>query len=172
VSEPSVTESEATARRWRPITSGRFISFAAGFLLALASVAAVIGLAPAPLRAYDATASQTDSIFTGNQTIIGQTIAYPAGTPMLRTIILTVPPGGQNAWHSHETPVFGYMLEGELTIDYGSKGVKVYRAGDALLEAVDWPHQASNRGTVPARILAVNIGTGSGAFAVPAAGAK
>ena len=67
---------------------------------------------------------------------------------MVNAIILTVPSGAEYDWHTHEAPVFGYILEGELTIDYGSKGVRVYRQGEAVLEAVDWPHRPSNRGTV------------------------
>jgi quercetin dioxygenase-like cupin family protein len=112
------------------------------------------------------------SIFSGNKTIIGQTIAYPGGTPMVNAIILTVPPGAQYDWHTHQAPVFGYILEGELTIDYGSKGVRVYKAGESVLEAVDWPHRPSNRGAVVTRVLAINIGAEGVAFGDPAAGPK
>jgi quercetin dioxygenase-like cupin family protein len=91
---------------------------------------------------------------------------------MVNSIILTVPPGAQYDWHTHKAPVFGYILEGELTIDYGSKGIRVYRAGDAVLEAVDWPHRPSNRGTVVTRVLAVNIGAEGIAFGDPADGPK
>lgn len=164
----SVTETEtrAPARiRWHAA------SFAAGFLLALAVAALWMGLGPNPLRA-DTAPYPSSEVFLGNQTVIGQTIAYPSGTPMVNAIIVPLAPGGQSAWHIHQTPLFGFILEGELTVDYGSKGTRVYRAGEALLEAVDWPHQASNRGNVLTRILAVNIGTEGGAFASPATGPK
>lgn len=164
----SVTETETRAplrHRWHAA------SFAAGFLLALAVAALWMGLGPNPLRA-DTAPYPSSEVFLGNQTVIGQTIAYPAGTPMVNAIIVPLAPGGQSAWHIHQTPLFGFILEGELTVDYGSKGTRVYRAGEALLEAVDWPHQASNRGNVLTRILAVNIGTEGGAFAGPATGPK
>ena len=126
-------------------------------------------LKPVPLKA-DTAPYPSSEVLLGNQTVIGQTIAYPSGTPMLNAIIVPLAPGGQSAWHTHQAPVFGFVLEGELTVDYGSKGVRVFRAGEALLEAIDWPHQASNRGTVSTRVLAVNMGTEGGAFAAPAAG--
>lgn len=148
-----------------------FASFAGGFLLALALVAAWMGLGPAPLRA-DTAPYPSSEVFLGNQTIIGQTIAYPAGTPMVTAMIVPLAPGGQSAWHIHQTPLFGFILEGELTVDYGSKGTRVYRQGEALLEAIDWPHQASNRGSVLTRILAVNIGAEGGSFATLATGPK
>ena len=163
---------DATMRQRRPSGRGwHFASFAAGFLLALALAAAWMGVGPAPLKA-DIAPYKSSDIFLGNQTIIGQTIAYPSGTPMVNAIIVPLAPGEKSAWHIHATPLFGFILEGELTVDYGSKGTHVYRAGEAVLEAIDWPHQASNRGTVLTRVLAVNIGTEGGPFAAPAAGPK
>ena len=161
----TVTEAKAGRRGWH------LASFAAGFLLALAIAALWMGLGPNPLRA-DTAPYPSSEVFLGNQTVIGQTIAYPAGTPMVNAIIVPLAPGGQSAWHTHQAPVFGFVLEGELTVDYGSKGVRVFRAGEALLEAIDWPHQASNRGSVLTRVLAVNIGVEGNAIAGPATGPK
>lgn len=163
-----VTETETRA----PARIGwHAASFAAGCLLTLAGAALWMGLGPLPLKA-DTAPYPTSEVFLGNQTVIGQTIAYPAGTPLVNAVIVPLAPGGQSAWHIHGTPLFGFILEGELTVDYGSKGTRVYRAGEALLEAVDWPHQASNRGNVLTRILAVNIGVEGGAFASLAPGPK
>jgi mannose-6-phosphate isomerase-like protein (cupin superfamily) len=50
------------------------------------------------------------------------------------------------------------MLDGELTVDYGSEGTRVYKVGDSLMEAMNWPHDGMNKGTVPVRILAVYMG--------------
>ena len=163
---------EATALAWRPARRGwHLTSFAAGFLLALALVATWMSVGPGPLKADTAPYKSSD-VFLGNRTIIGQTIAYPSGTPMVNAIIVPLAPGEKSAWHTHATPLFGFILEGELTVDYGSKGTRVYRTGEAVLEAIDWPHQASNRGSVLTRVLAVNIGVEGGAFAAPAAGPK
>jgi quercetin dioxygenase-like cupin family protein len=169
---------EATQAREAPVLRRRkaparwhVASFAGGFILALALAAGWTALAPAALKA-DSAPYPMSEVFLGNQTIIGQTIAYPSGTPMVHAVIVPLAPGGQSVWHIHQTPLFGFILEGELTVDYGSKGTRVYRAGEAVLEAIDWPHQASNRGSVLTRVLAVNIGLEGGAFAGPAAGPK
>jgi quercetin dioxygenase-like cupin family protein len=153
-------------RRRAAFSRWHVASFAVGVLLGSAGLSVWTGLA----RALEAPASPSINIFSGNKTIIGQTIAYPSGTPMVNAIILTVPPGTEYDWHSHQAPVFGYILEGELTIDYGSKGTHVYHAGEAVLEALDWPHRPSNRGTVVTRVLAVNIAAEGIPFGVPAAG--
>jgi len=163
---------EALVSRWRRTVGGlNFASFAGGFLLAAALALAWTNLKPVPLKA-DTAPYPSSEVLVGNQTVIGQTIVYPSGTPMVNAIIVPLAPGGQSAWHTHQAPVFGFVLEGELTVDYGSKGVRVFRAGEALLEAIDWPHQASNRGSVLTRVLAVNIGTEGSPIAGPATGPK
>jgi quercetin dioxygenase-like cupin family protein len=90
--------------------------------------------------------------------ILGDPIVYPDGAANVTAAIVTVPPGGQTGLHRHEVPLFAYILEGELTVDYGTKGKKTYRAGDALLEAQNWPHNGVNTGTVPMKLLAVYMG--------------
>lgn len=92
--------------------------------------------------------------------VLGQPLQYPAGSPMVTGAIVTLPPGGETGWHEHEVPLFGYVLEGTLTVDYGSKGVKTYSAGDSWMEAMNWPHNGINKGTVPVKLIAVYMGGG------------
>jgi quercetin dioxygenase-like cupin family protein len=56
-------------------------------------------------------------------------------------------------------PLFGYILEGELTVDYGAKGRRTYRKGDGFGEAMDEAHNGRYAGREPVKILAVFIGT-------------
>ena len=56
------------------------------------------------------------------------------------------PPGKETGWHTHAVPLFAYVLKGEFSVDYGAKGVKVYKPGDSLLEAMNWPHNGTNKG--------------------------
>jgi len=97
-------------------------------------------------------------VLTTSTTIIGQPIAYPAGAAEVTAVVITILPGGQTGWHLHAVPLFGYMLQGELTVDYGDKGTHTYKTGEGLMEAVNWPHNGMNKGTVPVRILAVYDG--------------
>ena len=126
------------------------LTLAAGlFVLSFASVSAedAVSLKPTVTPVIDS-----------GQTIIGQPLAYPAGNAEITASVITVPPGGETGWHLHAVPLFGYILEGTLTVDYGDKGTHTYNTGDGLLEAMNWPHNGMNKGTVPVRILAVYAG--------------
>ena len=95
-------------------------------------------------------------------TILDQAIAYPSADPaQVSSTILTVPPGVATGWHFHSTPMYAYILEGTLTVTYDVEGVsqeKVYRAGDALIEAVGTHHNGVNNTDSPVRVLVVNMG--------------
>ena len=64
---------------------------------------------------------------------------------------ITLAPGQQTGWHMHPVPLFGYILEGELTVDYGTKGARTYRAGDGFMEAIDEAHNGRNTGQGPVK---------------------
>jgi len=125
-------------------------------LIAAALIAAVLH----PAWGKDATALKPTvaPVLTTSTTIIGQPITYPAGAAEVTAVVITIPPGGKTGWHVHAVPLFGYMLQGALTVDYGAKGTHTYRSGEGLMEAMNWPHNGMNKGTVPVRILAVYAG--------------
>ncbi len=89
---------------------------------------------------------------------MGEPLRYPSGTPRVTVSVVTVAPGADTALHHHPAPLVAYILEGELTVDYKDRGRKVYRQGEALLEAMDVPHRGLNLGTRPVRLLAVYLG--------------
>lgn len=130
----------------------------------LASATALAALV-LPAWAEDLTPQTYQNLLTplvqGSTDVLGGPLTYPAGTPNVTSAIVTVPPGGETGWHEHEVPLFAYILEGELTVDYGSKGKKTYRTGEAVLEAVGWPHNGTNTGTVPMKLVAVYMGGGT-----------
>ena len=76
----------------------------------------------------------------------------------MTSAIVTMKPGASTGWHRHDAPLFACVLDGELTVDYGDDGTKVYKTGDAFLEAFKTPHNGTNTGDEPARILAVFAG--------------
>lgn len=104
--------------------------------------------------------------------IIEQPIAYPPGTPKVTAAIVTIQPGAETGWHTHEVPLFVQVLEGEVTVDYGSKGTKTYKAGEAIMEAMNWPHNGLNKTTAPVRILAVYMGSDEKTNTAEASGPK
>ena len=109
------------------------------------------------------------TILSTGTTVTGELLQYPSGGPALITAVeITFEPGQQTGWHTHPVPLFGYMLEGELTVDYGEKGQRIYRKGDALVEAMSTAHNGRNMGQSTAKILAVFIGKEGLQGSVPA----
>ncbi|MGR3802089.1 cupin domain-containing protein [Marinibacterium profundimaris] len=99
-----------------------------------------------------------DVLLQTTTTILGQPIAYPGGQAQITAAIVTMQPGQKTGWHDHDAPLFAYILEGEITVDYGPHGTKTYRTGDALVEALGSRHNGENTGDAPMRLLAVFAG--------------
>lgn len=92
-------------------------------------------------------------------TVVDETIHYPTtGPARVTAAIVTLAPGASTVPHKHGVPMFAYILDGELTVDYGEHGKRRYVKGDALMEAMAVVHEGVNTGDVPVRILAVYMG--------------
>lgn len=92
-------------------------------------------------------------------TVLDQQVAYPTELPAeVSSSIITLVPGQSTGMHRHDAPLYAYILSGTLTVTYDGGVTKVYKPGTALLEAVGTAHNGTNRGTVPVRILVVNMG--------------
>jgi quercetin dioxygenase-like cupin family protein len=98
-------------------------------------------------------------LVSSSHSILGQDIEYPPGKPVFTAAIVTLQPGESTGVHRHEAPLFAMILEGELTVDYGPEGTKVYVKDDALIEAFRTDHNGTNTGSRPVRILAVFAGS-------------
>ena len=108
------------------------------------------------------------TLVSAAQTVTGETITYPAGAAAkITAVILNMVPGEETGWHTHGVPVFGYVLEGELTVGYAGQETRVYHAGDAVLEAMTVAHNGRNTGQGAMRILAVFMGAEGLAATVP-----
>jgi len=128
-------------------------------------------LAAAPSLAEDATPPAYQNLLTpllkSGTDVLGAPLTYPAGTPVITSATVTIPPGGETGWHQHEVPLFAYILEGELTVDYGKHGTRTYKKGDSLMEAMNVAHFSVNNGTEPVRLLAVYMGASGAKDVVP-----
>lgn len=91
-------------------------------------------------------------------TVIGQQIEYPSGPAQITVATVTMEQGQVTGWHRHQAPLTARILEGELTVDYGVNGVRVYREGDTLVEALGSRHNGKNTGDGKVRILVVFSG--------------
>lgn len=129
------------------------------------SLAVTIGIcaASAPVSVFADSKYPAKVLLSTSETIVGEAIRYPtSGAAKVTAAIVTLAPGEMTAWHQHGVPMFAYILEGEITVDYGSKGKNVFKAGDALIEAMTVTHRGMNLGDTPVRLLAVYMG-GEGA---------
>ena len=99
--------------------------------------------------------------------VLGRPFAYPAGDARLISEIITLAPGAEGALHRHLVPMFAYVIEGELTVDYGTEGIRSYKAGDALVEALAVRHRGVNTGTMPVKLLVVYIASSDGKLVAP-----
>src|SRR6266850_4885068 len=114
-------------------------------------------IASTPLPAH--LSPEVGMVLSTGSTVTGEPIRYPTGAPAQITAVeITLQPGQQTGWHIHPVPVFGYILEGELTVDYGAKGERTYLKGDGFAEAMNEAHNGRNTGPHPVKILAVFIG--------------
>ncbi|NVO57867.1 cupin domain-containing protein [Rhodobacteraceae bacterium B1Z28] len=114
-------------------------------------------LAASPVIARD-TYPPVEVLLQTETSVIGEPLEYPEGTPQITMAIVTMKPGQKTGWHRHEAPLAAYILEGEITVDYGDVGRKTYNEGDALIEAFRSPHAGENTGDGIVRILAVFAG--------------
>jgi quercetin dioxygenase-like cupin family protein len=128
----------------------------------------VIAAPTSPVSAEDNVAPSVPLLSTGT-TIVGETLHYPANGPAhVTAAVITLAPGAKTVLHKHGVPLFAYILEGELTVDYGDRGKRTYHQGDALMEAMDVPHFGADAGAQPVRILTVFIGAeGAPADVIP-----
>jgi quercetin dioxygenase-like cupin family protein len=119
-------------------------------------------------RAEETTILSTPLLSTGT-TVVGEPLRYPTSGPAhVTAAIVTLPPGAKTILHRHGVPLFGYILEGEITVDYGDRGKRTYRAGQAIMEAMDVPHFGADVGSAPVRILTVYMGAeGAPADVIP-----
>lgn len=125
---------------------------------ALRTILAVVLLAALPALA-GAQAYPAKDLFATGTTVLGEPIRYPTSGPARITAsIVTIAPGADTVFHRHPAPLVAYILAGEVTVDYGSHGKRVYRRGEAFVEAMDVAHRGMNLGTETVSILAIYVG--------------
>jgi quercetin dioxygenase-like cupin family protein len=98
-------------------------------------------------------------LLSTGENVVGEVLRYPTGGPAHVTAsIVTLAPGERTIPHRHGVPLFAYILDGEITVDYGAHGRRSYRAGEAFMEAMAVTHFGVNTGREPVRLLAVYMG--------------
>lgn len=97
-------------------------------------------------------------LVTQGATILGQDFRYPLANPDIRIYEIEIPVGRQTSLHRHAIPLVAYVTQGDLELDYGSKGKRVVKAGSSFVEALNWCHFGKPLGNQPVRIIGVYLG--------------
>ncbi|MDO8874914.1 MAG: cupin domain-containing protein [Pseudolabrys sp.] len=132
-------------------------------LAALCLLAApALAQSPAPPPSYPAI-----PLIATSTTIVGETIEYPKGDAHVTAAIVTLAPGARTIMHTHGVPMFAHILDGEITVDYGTHGKRTYRKGQSLMEAMHVAHFGENTGSEPMRLIAVYMGSNAAKDVIP-----
>ena len=99
-----------------------------------------------------------EPLLSTSTTVLGEPLRYPGGKAHVTSAIVTLAPGEHTIAHKHGVPMFFYILDGEITVDYGKRGKRTYRKGDSQIEAMGVAHFGENSGTEPMRLIAVYMG--------------
>lgn len=139
-----------------------------GLALSAVAVAALLaGCGGGDEPAASATASGSTEAAAGREvlleaqelTVLDQPIKYSKKTPaQVSSYIISLEPGQETGWHRHRVPLYAYVLEGTVTVDYDAGVTKEFAAGTAFLEAIKVWHNGINKSDVPVRILTVYMG--------------
>jgi quercetin dioxygenase-like cupin family protein len=125
-------------------------------ILAAANVSALTHMDGA--IAYEDIEATPIVIVGAPKTTLGQDFKYPAGQPLIKAFNIELPVGKQTSLHKHLVPLYIYIVSGDLEVDYGSKGKKIYKPGTSYVEAIDWCHIGKVSGKVPVKVIGVYLG--------------
>jgi len=89
-------------------------------------------------------------------TAAGEPLLYPSTPdPVIKSYILTIPPGGVTRWMTHPVPAYLFVLQGDLTVQFFTGRQETFHAEQAFLQACTEWHRGRNDGQQPVRFLAV-----------------
>jgi quercetin dioxygenase-like cupin family protein len=123
----------------------------------LPAVLAGILLAAGAAGADTAPPVVVKTLVTTGKTDIGQPLALPKRDPVLIVSTYDIAPGARLARHEHPFSRYAYVLQGDLAVEFDGGKQMRYHAGDVIVEAVGTWHFGINTGTVPVRLLVVDL---------------
>lgn len=121
---------------------------------------AAVSTAPGVVIVATAAAGDPDVLLDAQAlTVLDQPVRYPKKKAAeISSAILALDPGQETGWHKYRTPLYAYILEGTLTVEYDAGVVKEFAAGTALVDAMNVWLNSSNRTDGPVRVLMVHLG--------------
>ena len=112
----------------------------------------------AKIMAYENVTATIIPFSSTSADVVGRALTYPKGKPVMKAYKITIPKGKATIVHLHQVSIFAYVLSGTLEVDYGSKGKKIFKAGDGFLEAVNWCPKGTALGNEPVVLVGLYSG--------------
>lgn len=123
------------------------------FLLFIATVLCVA------IRAQYNEGVRLEPLLKTDTTSIGQKITYPSfANDEVSIVKVTIPAGASTGWHKHLFPVFGYIIEGTLTVETKDGKSNEFTVGQAFSEVIDTLHNGLNKGKEDVVLIAFFMG--------------
>ena len=114
-------------------------------------VAAVVLLAGAAVHSLDAQQPPT----VKRNILLKQDMTIPGREAVMALVEL--PPGSAEGYHTHPAEVFVFVTEGTIKQEIEGNPDAILKAGDYFYVAPGKVHQATNNGSVPAKLAAVFV---------------
>ena len=123
------------------------------------ALAALVLAVVAPCAAQ--TAFTSTPVLKTRTTAAGTQIVYPrTDSAEVSAVVVDMQPGADSGPHLHPVPAFIYMLSGAIEVKTEGAEPHSYKAGEAMVEAVNAWHSVKNIGQGHARFLVVFAGVG------------
>ncbi|MFC3284169.1 cupin domain-containing protein [Litchfieldella rifensis] len=125
------------------------------------AAAAVFGTVSSLGLAQDLT--EIDKPASELEQVLAQEVELSDGAQEVRVVRVTMDPHTAAAWHTHPSPVYVYVVDGELTLEVEGE-TRTIKAGEAVAEPLDARMRALNTTDKPARVVVFQISPAEKAF--------
>lgn len=100
-----------------------------------------------------------ETILKTETTSICPKINYPQFENSEVTIAkITIEPGESTGWHKHTFPVFAYILQGVLTVEFENMKPKQFTTDTSFPEVINTLHNGTNNGFENVVLIAFYLG--------------
>jgi quercetin dioxygenase-like cupin family protein len=114
-------------------------------------------LACAPSEATGAGPSPTPSPTEGvTRTQLQRSPSPNPGWDIVQTLV-EIPVGMESGRHNHPGPEVGYIIQGDVSMEFDDRPAQMLHTGDPFLIPVEIVHNARNVGTVKTKMLSTYV---------------
>jgi quercetin dioxygenase-like cupin family protein len=100
-----------------------------------------------------------EKILITDTTSIGQKIEYlSTNNPEVTMLKVIIPPGKETGWHKHTFPVFAYVIDGTLSVEFKDGKKREFKKGTSFAEVINTLHNGRNEGKEDLVLIATYLG--------------